>query len=94
MCPSVIGNEVSQMFASAKLAIVVDRVKPERPWQREISSAELEQGKPGRWVGRNYKPGDLNHSNRPVRNRMPGGVGGVQPTGCPLSRYPHPQPSP
>ena len=38
--PSVIGSEGPQMFASAKLARVVNRVKPERPWQRGISSAE------------------------------------------------------
>jgi len=39
------------MFASAKLARVVDRVKPERPWQRGINSAEPGKGEPGRRVG-------------------------------------------
>ena len=29
---------------------------------------------------------DLNHFNRPVRTRMPGGVAGEQPKGCPLCR--------
>ncbi|WP_132413226.1 MULTISPECIES: hypothetical protein, partial [unclassified Neorhizobium] len=29
---------------------------------------------------------DLNCSNRPVRTRMPGGVGGAEPIGSPLSR--------
>jgi hypothetical protein len=29
---------------------------------------------------------NLNFSNRPVRTRMPGGVGGVRPKGRPLSR--------
>ncbi|PTD95476.1 hypothetical protein C8261_14765 [Pseudothauera lacus] len=31
---------------------------------------------------------DLNYSNRPVRARMPGGVGGAEPHGSPLSRLP------
>ncbi|MHA6878378.1 hypothetical protein, partial [Ralstonia pseudosolanacearum] len=31
----------------------VDRVKPDRPRQRGISSAELDNGKPGRQVGSN-----------------------------------------
>ena len=74
------------MFASAKLARKVDRVKPDRPWQRGINSAELRQSKPG--VGpSNHKLDDLNHRNRPVRTRMPGGVGGVEPVGSPLSRF-------
>ena len=38
------------MFASAKLARVVDRGKPERPLQRGINSAELRQGELGRQV--------------------------------------------
>ncbi|TDX88031.1 hypothetical protein EDE05_1021, partial [Neorhizobium sp. R1-B] len=39
---------------------------------------------PGR---ENYGPDDLNCSNRPVRTRMPGGVGGAEPIGSPLSRF-------
>ena len=84
--PSVIGREMPQMFASAKLAIVVNRVKPERPRQRGIKSAESRQDKLRRWVGCNYKPDDLNRCNRRVRTRMPGGVGGAEPSGSPLSR--------
>ena len=84
--PSVIGREMPQMFASAKLAIVVNRVKPERPRQRGIESAESRQDKLRRWVGCNYKPDDLNRCNRRVRTRMPGGVGGAEPSGSPLSR--------
>jgi hypothetical protein len=30
---------------------------------------------------------DLNHFNRPVRTRMPGGVAGEQPKGCSLCRF-------
>ena len=40
--PLVIGFEWSQMVASAKLADLEDRVKPEGPRQREIKSAEPE----------------------------------------------------
>jgi len=31
---------------------------------------------------------NLNFSNRPVRTRLPGGVGGAEPVGSPLSRLP------
>jgi len=57
--------------------------------QNGISSAEPEYGKPRRRVGCNYKPSDLNHSNRPVRTRMPGGVGGAQS----IWAAPYPDPS-
>lgn len=40
--PLVIGFERSQMVASAKLADLAGRVKPEGPRQREIKSAEPE----------------------------------------------------
>ncbi|RJG11844.1 hypothetical protein D3879_00495 [Pseudomonas cavernicola] len=34
-----------------------------------------------------YRHDDLNRFNRPVRTRMPGGVAGEQPNGCPLCRF-------
>ena len=40
------------------------------------------------WAG----AGLVNFSNRPVRTRMPGGVGGVRPAGRPLSRLAGPEP--
>ena len=64
------------MFAQAKLADPADWVKPEGPRQREIKSAEPDQGAPQASSRENHKPDDLNCSNRPVRTRMPGGVGG------------------
>jgi hypothetical protein len=78
------------MFAQAKLAETVDRVKPERPRQREISFAELGTVTSG--VGSGVaQAGDLNYSNRPVRTRMPGGVAGVgQLYWLPLCRLPLP----
>ena len=40
--PLILGDELSQMFASAKLVNTVTRVKPEALWQREIKSGGLE----------------------------------------------------
>jgi hypothetical protein len=54
--PLVIGTGLSQMFAPAKLAAIVDRVKPERPRQREISFAEPDAGDLGRRVGSDTNP--------------------------------------
>jgi hypothetical protein len=62
------------MFAQAKLAKRVDRVKPESHCS-ETSFTEPDTGDLG--VGSEWhKPGDLNYSNRPVRTRMAGGVAG------------------
>jgi hypothetical protein len=44
------------MFAQAKLAKTVDRVKPERPRQREIGFAEPDTGDLGRRVGSGISP--------------------------------------
>jgi hypothetical protein len=66
------------MFAEAKLASQSNRVKPEWLWQREIKSGGSEISNPGRCAGTYIPCLDLNHSNRPVRTRMPGGVGGVR----------------
>ena len=41
-CPVILGNGLSQMFAIAKLADTVNRVKPEALWQRETKSGGLE----------------------------------------------------
>ena len=38
----ILGNGRSQMFAIAKLANTVNRVKPEALWQRETKSGGLE----------------------------------------------------
>ena len=38
----ILGNGLSQMFAIAKLADTVNRVKAEAPWQRETSFGGLE----------------------------------------------------
>jgi hypothetical protein len=40
--PVIIGNGLSQMFAVAKLADMVNRVKPEGPRQRETRPAGLQ----------------------------------------------------
>ena len=41
-CPVILGNGLSQMFAIAKLADTVHRVKSEAFWQRETKSGGLE----------------------------------------------------
>ena len=41
-CPLTLGDGLSQMFAIAKLADTVNRVKPEALWQRETKSGGLE----------------------------------------------------
>ena len=38
----ILGNGLSQMFAIAKLADTVNRVKPDALWQRETKSGGLE----------------------------------------------------
>jgi hypothetical protein len=51
-------------------------VKPARTRQRGTCFAESESAKPG--MGQGDLLHDLKHFNRPVRTRMPGGVGGVR----------------
>jgi hypothetical protein len=71
------------MFTNLKLAIYPGRVKLSMVWQRDNQSRTGEIGS----VREGLPAYHLNHSNRPVRTRMPGGLGGVQPViGCPLSR--------
>ena len=68
---------MSQMFAQAKLARGPARVKPERALAARNPSGRVEN-KQTQVVRRgNLKRSVLNDSNRPVRTRMPGGVGGV-----------------
>jgi hypothetical protein len=68
---------MSQMFAQAKLARRPARVKPERALAARNPSGRVEN-KQTQVVRRgNLKRSVLNDSNRPVRTRMPGGVGGV-----------------
>jgi hypothetical protein len=58
----------------------VDRVKPER---------NLEAAKPPSAKGeRTSGPHGLKLRNRRMRTRMYGGVGGEEPRGFPLSRFP------
>ena len=47
----IFGNGLSQMFATAKLAKTVNRVKPETLWQRETRPGELETSNFGRGAG-------------------------------------------
>jgi hypothetical protein len=73
----IIGNGLSQMFAVAKLADMVNRVKPEGPRQRETRPAGLQISGFRKCGGATLRTA-VNYSNRPVRTRMPGG-GGVAP---------------
>ena len=69
---------MSQMFAVAKLAGMACKVKPKRPRQRETELGGSDTHNL-RWrAGIGSKHADLNYSNRPVRTRMPGGVGGAR----------------
>ena len=88
MCPSALWIGMSQMFAQAKLARRPARVKPERALAARNPSGRVEN-KQTQVVRRgNLKRSVLNDSNRPVRTRMPGGVGGVgQVIWPPLSRF-------
>ena len=84
----ILGNGLSQMFAIAKLADTVNRVKPEALRQRETKSGGLETSNFRRRAGIYSMHSDLNYFNRPVRTRMPGGVGGVgQVIWPPLSQW-------
>lgn len=73
----IIGDGSSQMFASAKLADRVTRVKPKAHRQRETDSGGSKTSGFRRGAGLRSGRLDLNYSNRPVQTRMPGGVGGV-----------------
>jgi hypothetical protein len=73
------------MFAVAKLADMVNRVKPEGPRQRETRPAGLQISGFRMCWGATLCAA-INYSNRPVRTRMPGGVGGEESKGSPLSR--------
>jgi len=66
---------MSQMFAVAKLAGMACRVKPEGSRQRETELGGSVTRNLRRCAGIDSKRADLNYSNRPVRTRMPGGVG-------------------
>ncbi len=74
----VIESGESQMFINLKLVIYPARVKPSMAWQRDNQSCRTRTGETGS-VQEGLPIRHLNHSNRPVRTRMPGGVGGVQP---------------
>ena len=66
------------MFTTVKLAIKLAWMKSTMAWQRDNQSRRTRNGETG--SVREGKPVcSLNHSNRPVRTRMPGGVAGVQP---------------
>jgi hypothetical protein len=64
------------MFVVAKLASMAGKVKPEGSWQRETESGGSEISNLRRRAG--IYSAYLNYSNRPVRTRMPGGVGGAR----------------
>jgi imidazolonepropionase len=72
----LLGDGLSQMFAIAKLADAVPRVKPDALRQRETRAGGLQLSH-SRRAGDLLLHPDLNYSNRPVRTRMPGGVGGA-----------------
>ena len=74
------------MFTNVKLAIKLARVKPAMAWQRDNQSCRTRSGET-RGSQEGMPACHLNHSNRPVRTRMPGGVGGAgQVIWPPLSR--------
>ena len=60
------------MFTNLKLAIYPARVKPSMAWQRDNQSCRARTGETGS-VREGLPAHHLNHSNRPVRTRMPGG---------------------
>jgi hypothetical protein len=64
------------MFAQAKLADREHRVKPDASRQRGTGVAEWASRNLGPRAGWTTSPDDLNCTNRLVRTRMPGGVGG------------------
>ena len=66
------------MFTNLKLAKYPVRVKPSMVWQRDNQSCRTRTGETGS-MREGLPAYYLNHFNRPVRTRMPGGVGGVQP---------------
>jgi hypothetical protein len=60
----------------AKLTINPAWVKPSMVWQRDNQSCRTRIGETGS-AQEGLPAYYLNHSNRPVRTRMPGGVGGA-----------------
>ena len=64
------------MFANAKLADTVPKVKPDALRQRETRLRRIEDQRFQAAFRDLLLSSDLNYSNRPVRTRMPGGVGG------------------
>ncbi|WP_371322461.1 hypothetical protein VX159_08490 [Dechloromonas sp. ZY10] len=75
------------MFTNLKLAIHPVRVKPSMVWQRDNQSCRTRISET-RSVQEGLPAYYLNHFNRPVRTRMPGGVGGAgQVIWPPLSRW-------
>ena len=58
-------------------------VKPPRMLTR-VEASPADEGNAR--LGRGHTPANLNLTNRPVRTRMPGGVGGEELQGSPLSR--------
>ncbi len=66
------------MFTDVKLATNPAWVKPTMVWQRDNPSCRTRTGETGS-MQEGMPVCDLNHSNRPVRTRMPGGVGGDRP---------------
>ena len=69
---------MSQMFAVTKLAGMAYKVKPEGPRQRETEFGGSDIRNLRRCAGIDSKRTNLNYTNRPVRTRMPGGVGGAR----------------
>lgn len=67
------------MFTNLELAIYSGWVKPSMVWQRDNQSCRTRTGETGS-VREGLPAYHLNHSNRPVRARMPGGVAGAQST--------------
>ena len=74
----MIGIGLSQMFAFAKLAKRSDRVKPERRVAARNQGWLTENQQPRAVRRDSLKRIDLNYSNRRMRTRLSGGVGGVR----------------
>ena len=64
------------MFALSKLAIKPERVKPTLALAVRNHSGRIENKTGSGGASGNSPRTNLNDSNRPVRTRMPGGVGG------------------
>ena len=76
------------MFTNVKLATKLERVKPAMAWQRDNQSCRARTGET-RGVQEGMPVRYINHSNRPVRTRMPGGVAGARLTiAAPYADFP------